>query len=338
MNAIHEIHFPKTQIFLMIATVIMFITFLYKPLKEFRSDDLGPTIVAATKEETEALRNQDRIVETHIAIYDAPKFNKTANKYEFHGYIIFTYNPKTISKETIEQFTIQKGTLNKSTPTIIDHKDGKQSAHFIIDGSFSMQIDYKDYPLDDHLVSFALINHAAKPQELLYVMTDKDFGIEDEYSMARWKDVGHSVTTGYLQKEFAFGKVEYPAILLSIDYAHDAIRQTIIILLPLFLVFFLTTFILSLNPDPYHRVMIGTATGGVSANMAYRYVIESLSPKVGYFMLSDYLFFLFFFTVFLNFLFAIFIEHIPENILRWLIIGQYCWVLSFCGYFLLFWL
>ena len=36
------------------------------------------------------------------------------------------------------------------------------------------------------------------------------------------------------------------------------------------------------------------STGNIVALVAYRFVIESISPKVGYPMIADYIFFLFF--------------------------------------------
>ncbi len=85
----------------------------------------------------------------------------------------------------------------------------------------------------------------------------------------------------------------HPRVIFALDYTPTGLRQLVSIILPLLLIFSLTIFTFSMDPEPYYRSILTLSSGAVTGLIAYKFVIENLSPKVGYFMLGDMLFFLF---------------------------------------------
>ena len=75
-----------------------------------------------------------------------------------------------------------------------------------------------------------------------------------------------------------------------------------LILLRIFLIFFIGLFSFAFDPSVAQMPIVVISTTAVTSLVAYRFVIQGMSPKVGYFLLSD-----FFFTLFLAFAFMVFI-------------------------------
>ena len=73
------------------------------------------------------------------------------------------------------------------------------------------------------------------------------------------------------------------------------------------------------------------AAASIPALFAYRFVIESLSPNVSYFMVSDYLFFLYLLLSLLTFLSVSRALNEPVRIKKLIIIGLYALMLVGCA-------
>ena len=68
-------------------------------------------------------------------------------------------------------------------------------------------------------------------------------------------------------------------------------------------------FLFSLDPKKYREAIMTISAATVPAILAYRFVIETISPKVSYFMLSDHIFSLFLFLSFLVFVTIFYFEN-----------------------------
>ncbi len=114
--------------------------------------------------------------------------------------------------------------------------------------------------------------------------------------------VGLSVKSGYekasLRENSPTKIVMQPVVGFSLDIKRYGPRFTLTILLPILIIYFLMFFALSV--DALTSVTI--TLGGITGILAYRYVIEQLSPLSGDLMMSDYFFFLFLTSAVLIFL------------------------------------
>jgi hypothetical protein len=163
-------------------------------------------------------------------------------------------------------------------------------------------LNYADFPLDDHTIYLVLSNHFFSPSEVIFHSDRSSFNVTA--LITGWRAVDHAVETGFntvVLDKFDDRKItSFPVAIFSIDFSRNAMRYVLTILLPLMLIFYLVLFSFSVEPG----TSISLTAGGITGMLAYRFVIENLSPATGTFMMSDYLFFLFlagsFFVFFLN--------------------------------------
>ena len=131
----------------------------------------------------------------------------------------------------------------------------------------------------------------------MYASSVADLVVSQGAIPSGWTLQDEHVYSGYSTSQLEAPNKEkaiyHPRVIFAIDFNLQSLRHLFTILLPLILMFFITTFSFSMDPAYYYRSIISLSSGAVTAMLAYRFVIENLSPKVGYFMLSDSLFFLF---------------------------------------------
>jgi hypothetical protein len=77
-----------------------------------------------------------------------------------------------------------------------------------------------------------------------------------------------------------------PVVTYSINFSKDGIRHIVIIFIPLFvaLLFSLFTFMVGLS-DAFNRFRL--SVGALTAMLSYRFIIERMMPRVGYFTTTD---------------------------------------------------
>ena len=220
-------------------------------------------------------------------------FEMVTNKFTFDGTVWFKFNPGAISLDSLEKFSFVKGTIKKKSEPHISLIDDKMLVKYAVRVEFISDLNYQDFPLDSHSLYIELINEAVSPSEILFESSRREFSVNDPVTNSGWQLVDTAVKTGYLTSRLdpydPRQDSTYPVALFSLDYARNSIRYTLLIIFPLALIFYLMFFSLSLRLTS----AIGITSSGITAILAYRFVIENLSPKTGFFMISDYLFFLF---------------------------------------------
>ncbi len=220
-------------------------------------------------------------------------FSMVTNTFIFDGTLWFRFDPGAISLDTLEKFSFVKGTVSKKSEPHMKIIDKKLMVQYNIRLEFSSELNYQDFPLDSHRLYLVLTNKFMAPSEIMFESTNREFVVAADVKTSGWDLTDKEVESGYITSELdPYDERQtnsYPALLFELDYERNSIRYTLSILLPLALICYLTFFGLCLP------LMLSSAitTAGVTATIAYRFVIENLSPKTGYFMLSDHLFFVF---------------------------------------------
>jgi hypothetical protein len=163
---------------------------------------------------------------------------------------------------------------------------------FHVKVKFSSVLNYQDFPFDGHRIRISISHNNLSPEEIIFESTERDMIIKTDETQTGWHKIDQDINTGYLESDIdAYDKRNtqyHPAITFSIDYERYGIRFILSIFLPLLLIFYIALFGFSLDEGSALR----NAVGGVTGILGYRFVIDNLSPKVGYFMISDYIFFL----------------------------------------------
>ena len=257
------------------------------------SHEQHPKIEQITPEKYKEFGGFSHAVTVGLLIDQFINFNMVTNDFTFDGTIWFKFDPGAISIDTLSKFSFLKGTIEQKSDPDIRLIDDKLLVKYIIRVVFKSDLNYQDFPLDSHSIYLMLVNKFVSPSEILFESSRREFTINADVSSAGWDLFDTAVRNGYISSSLdpydTRQDVQHPATLFALDYSRNSVRYALSIILPLALIFYLLVFSVSLNIISG----LGIASGGVTAILAYRFVIETLSPQTGFFMISDFLFFLF---------------------------------------------
>ena len=275
-------------------TIVLFFIILYYPLnKIFFSSDQPPNLQFLTPKKSGAFGGNIPKVKVSLYVNDFPEFNMTDNKFVFEGTLSFEFNPELISISTLEKFSFEQGTiLSKSSPTT-RLLGNNLLIYYDVRVQLSSPMDYHLFPIDDHQLFIVIDNKSVSPNSVEFVSSNENFILSKSVFVGGWKSIGNFVETGYMQTILEKGndskKIDYPAVMFSINFVRSGMRPIFIIFIPLLILFILSTFLLFWEKEHMsNRIVICSSI--IAALLTYRFVIESMSPQVGYFMISDYIF------------------------------------------------
>lgn len=335
-----EVVSPLFQLCLIIFSIISLSFIYYKRQSVFQAGDEKPNISIISPETFKQFGDFPGTIQTGLYINQFQKFNITQNEFTFNGTIWFEFNPGVISLDTLEKFSFDKGTILSISPPNTQLLNGKLLVRYNIRVTFNSAIDYTFFPLDNHTLYLVLSHQFISPSEVQFDSSTTKFLPAPNVTTFGWSQINKSVTPGYasaiLDPYDPNKTFYYPIALFAIDYVRSGIRYALSIILPLLLIFYLTIFSISLTETS----QMALATGGITAALAYRFVIESISPMVGYFMLSDYIFFLALIAMCLVFILCVideFAVHIPLYYKKFAIAAIHALVIGFQAYLLILW-
>ncbi len=303
-----------------ITLVFLLISFVFRP---FVTSDIEPQKTIPQPQELYHFKETAHEVKVGFVIRNFEEFDIVKNSFIVSGYVWFEFDPTIVSLKTISNFNFEQATiLSKSPPTIRINGD-RIIATFDIRISARSGLQYNEFPFDDHRIYFVLSFENISPRELYFISSAREFIVSSDVSILGWKLRDTHVETSYLNNNLdaldAKKNITHPQVIFSLDYERLGIRYILLLILPLYLIFLLITLAYSLD-DEYQSSIISLTSGGISAIVAYRFVIESFSPSVGYFMNSDYFFFLFLVASFVVFLSTIFKKHISRSMKKLILI------------------
>ena len=268
-----------------------------KTLGTFRSADEKPQIFPLLPKDIVAFGGTPTTVKVGLGISSFSVFNILANEFEYAGTLWFEFDPNLTSLNSVRQFSFEKSevvSLSEPTTKIIGDK---LFASYDIRMKKKENLNYSFFPFSSHTFN-VVIDHRTSPGELVFEAALSDLVISAGAIPSGWAVTDKSVYTGFSATEFSSinqkKALYHSRVIFSLDFALKSLRNLLTILLPLILMFFISMFSFSMDPTIYYRSIIALSTGTLTAMLAYRFVIENLAPKVGYFMISDAFFFLFF--------------------------------------------
>ena len=289
-------------IFIVLTTLFIASAFVYR-VGFFYAYDPAPPYNVITPAKYYDLGAFARPIEVGLHIDQYENFNLIDNDFTFTGKLWFVIDPGTISLDTLGKFSFAFGDVLYKSPVRTRLIDGKILAQYSIRVRHISTLALEDFPMDSHRIYIQLQNQYIAPNEFLFDATLSHFVAHTNSEIFGWKQRDLNVKTGYILDEIdIFSKErssEYPTIIFFLDFMRTSVQQIITIFLPLLLILYVILFCFSIREN---STSISLATGSVTGILAYKFVIANLSPKVGYFMLSDYIFFLFLATSILIFL------------------------------------
>lgn len=293
---------PHVQIICMVFTsMLLFSTAIYR-MHHCAPIDPSPSV---QNEHQDGYPIQTHI-KSGIFIRNFLEFDVLTNKFTADAYVWFEYDPKQIPAEAIDDFYFGKATIkNKSQPYTYT-KDGKTFTGYNVQIHFQTNLNYRHFPIDNHRIYLTLNNASLPKYHAAFITAQSSFQVAETIYAYGWTYKDRSAKTG-LQintlDDVSQKKLINQRIIFSLDFSNESFKRFILITLPLFILFFLSLFTLSLDARKQYETVVGIAAAMMTALVSYNFVIESASPKVAYFTLSDTFFNLFLVLNFLIFLF-----------------------------------
>jgi|GEM_PF-689611 hypothetical protein len=263
-------------------------------------------------------------VRTGLSIYKWREFDMVANNFVFEGTIWFEFDPARISLDAISSFDFEKGDILHISPPLSKLENGKVFATYSIVVKFKTELDYRLFPLDDHMLTLVLVNKKVSPGDMIFDIDNQSFNIDKKTVSYGFLQSYQLATPGYITEVIdtrdSIDDIDHPAIQFSILYRRWNLKYGLVILLPMlvFIIVMLTAF--SYDPNKYFSSIMVANGASLSGLIAFRFVIENMSPKVGYFMLSDYFYLVFLTLGAMLFLIGIFSLNISMHVKKMLIL------------------
>ena len=162
---------------------------------------------------------------------------------------------------------------------------------------FSSKLDYQMFPFDDHRIYFILTNLFLDPDDAIYVVPSVDFIVSKDVSIPGWVLKGHEVVFGKTPLiEGATGLHEsYPQVIFILELEKNSLGIIFTIIIPLLIMFFVSlvsilqaSVIGNFSKKVFNWDNYSISIGNLAAVLAYRFVIQTVSPDVGYLTVCDY--------------------------------------------------
>jgi hypothetical protein len=237
-------------------------------------------------------------------------FDVINNKFVANVIVWFLFDPNRISLEKVEKFFVEHGEIEnlriengttRKHRNLLKMHDGKLFISYNIRVAFFNEMHYQRFPLDDHRLFLVLANKEMSPSDGALVTREPFLKMA---SIAKnhgdFVLVGRGVRAGYAKSELhrvdTRKNLQYARLVFSFDYQRENMKGILLILIPLFLMFFLGTLALVINLKEHAWPVISLSISSLSSIIMYRFVLNNMSPATSLFMISDklYSFLLFF--------------------------------------------
>lgn len=317
---------PLFQLVTFFGATLLLIPIFYRSLVVFNAREILPKLTPYT--------NTTTPIYTGLTIHHFMDSDTIKNIVGIDATLWFAYDPTLITHEQIEQFSFDNATVEKSQISY-QRQGSLEIATFDIQVHAKMDFNFKEYPLDDHRIWFSLKNSALPAQKYSFVVNQNSLSLDSTAQISNCVSENIKAQSGFITQEYTLpdGKHEINSsrVLFSFDCNPIDMRHFLNIFLPLYLIFFLTLFSFSFVYAEHTTDVPSIAAASVPALFAYRFVIESISPNVSYFMVSDYLFFLYLVLSLLTFLSISWALNHSVQIKKLIIISLYLLMILGCA-------
>lgn len=335
----------RFQVGCIIVTCIVIFLMLLIKVPQFTSSDPAPIITPLIPKKQSEISGKAAVVKAGLLIRNFSVFDTINNNFVVDAVFWFEFNPIEVSLDIIDKFSFMKGRILKKSDADTKEINGKILARYDVTVQFTTSLDYRFFPFDDHQIFLILVNDYVTPGELIYVAFDSGFIIPESIHAGGMKFADKGVYYGYQSSQLevtdAKKVISNPSVVFSMDFVQGGIRKLLLILIPLLLMFFISIFSLSLDPALHTTPILNLSMGSLAALFTYRFVIEKMSPDVGYSTISDNLYTLILAACFFIFLMSAYSVRTgklspAEKLFRFLIVVALYGAINFTIFYLLF--
>ncbi|MCK4651139.1 hypothetical protein KAT08_03105 [Candidatus Babeliales bacterium] len=282
------------QIIMMCIFVVFLLWIFYKPAIRFKTYDEYPAISSTTPQQLIKIGGSPAYVDVGLYVRDISKFDIIGGEAIADITVWFFFDPNLISIKSIEKFTFDRAKIIYKSKPFSQITKEKLLVRYDMNVAFSLKLNYESFPLDDHRINFTLTNYFISLSEVVFKSSRINLTLNSKLKLAGWKHVYSNVKTGYLRDELdpyhEAGMKHNPRVIFSFDFARVGFRHSTVIIMPLLLILILALFTWTF--DPFAERGLPISITSISAVIMQNFVIERMSPKTGYFMISNYIFLL----------------------------------------------
>lgn len=253
-------------------------------LTTFTSPDEEPHLIRLTES---GVKN----INVSFVIYDFVRFDTRTNKFVFDGVVRFEA-PKEIDEAIIEAFNFERSEIKHKELIEKTSLDDQNIYRYQVRADISFPLNYTWYPFDDHTLYMTLINRKLSVDKYVFNIEENQFTVTADAVADEWSLRGTTVSAGgkqWLTTAHHENKIS-PAIVFGIEYYRTGYSGLISILFPLLVLFYIALFCLAIDGMANYEAVAQSSLANVAGLIAYRFVIDTVSPVTSYLKLSDYFF------------------------------------------------
>jgi len=279
-------------------------------------------------------------VDIGLIIDDFQKFDIYDNDFLFNGILWIAFNPNIVPFEAIDQIALVNGTFVEKSKASVTAVGDKAFARYAVKIAFrNTSITYKTFPADDHILHLIVTYYGTMAGDVIFKAARSNLVINDDLTPMGWGLINTQVASGYLKNtiktESGNVNATTPGVIFYLYCQKISLSSLLTLILPL-VIFFLMGLYSFAIPYSSATARLSLTAQSIIAIVAFRFVIETISPKTGYFLVSDY-FFLLFLLVSIIVFFVNLTVH-DSKILQYIFVaginlvvaigGSYIWLLS----------
>lgn len=308
---------PSYQ-FVLMAVLIFFI---FKSVDHISNNFYTSDALPAVESLTDLDQGQlNKFIECGFYLKNFIEFNHINNKFIINGTVWFESVPEIVSD--LDKFSVGKGEMVYKSDAVLLDINGKSIYKYDLKIEFPANLTYKYFPLEDHIVSFAISNPHLAKKGFALKSNDSNFKVSPRLYVDGWKIFKKRVFSGYEKIEIGEKSVLNNRVVFLMEFMQTSKRLFMLIIAPLIICMFLAFMAFSVDFVRFESLM-NLVVSSIAAIISYRFVIEAMSPKVSYFIFSDVFFLLILvFTCIAFFLNSFYREKIAKNV-DWVVISTY---------------
>jgi hypothetical protein len=297
---------PVTAIIFAAISTVLFAVVALAPVNHYDARERPPELTPFVPSESSQFAQETTLVKTDFYVDDFSTFDVNSNNFVIVAYVWFQFDPNILPPKLVGNFSFEGGTISQKT--LIDNTliDNLIRVKYRVVVNFSSNLDHHRFPLADHRIFLTLTNTSFTSKEVIFQSFLSNFSISSDIDPQGWTLKSRSVNFGTVaahgEATSAQSETSYPRVVFGFDFKKPGLREAMTIIIPMFLIYLLGLVALIIRGAKDSQTALMLAVGSISGILAYRYVIEAVSPKSGYMLISDQLTLEFFVATFIVFL------------------------------------
>ncbi len=282
-------------------------------------------------------------VKTGMIIEDFPVFEIYNNNFIVNCVVWFEFDRSKVSLDAIDRFSFLNVRDIKKELTEKFVIDNDMFIQYKVQINFSVDLDHRLFPMNDYSIFLVMTNDYITAEEIVFDVEDAAITTTNDLKIENWNIASATAEAGYnfsLLRESSETHRNYPRVLFALNIKKVSLRKLTLIIMPILIILFIsTTSMFSFPRSPRNLALV---VGSLTGILAYRYIIQRVSPDVGYYTLSEHIFNFCLALIFLTFILVLYREIHPTGIFSeefghlWFY-GTKPLTVAFIAYLLFFW-